>query len=501
MIDLKKFKELAEDFTVLYVEDEKKLRDSVTVYLNKFFKHVDTAEDGEEGLELYKQKYYDLVMTDIQMPKMNGLEMAAEIKSINQDQNILIISAYSDTLNFTTSIKLGVDGYILKPIEYSQLNETLHKTLYKLKKFRENQEYKNNLERLVEEKIKETRELQEEKIKNYEKTLYALVKMIEDRDTYTGSHSQRVAKYSKMIACELGLDKEVCENIYQAGILHDIGKIAIPDTILLKPGLLDEIEYKLIQEHVSIGIEVLSKIPMFKELTPYIEAHHERMDGSGYPNGLKGGEILLESQIMALCDTFDAMTTSRIYKTRKSVKEALKEIEGLKEKFFREDVVDAALKVLSDISLDENINQLPTTKLEEERFSYFYKDQVTQSYNKAYLDFMLIRNRYEKEHDYRYINMICVHNLNSVNISQGWEGGDRYLKDIANSLQNIYSDSLLFRVYSDDFLILSKEDIKIDEDELREFICVNDKITFEVDKYNIVENKIFSFNHLERLLR
>ncbi|MCK5111246.1 MAG: response regulator [Arcobacteraceae bacterium] len=494
MINLKVFKDLAKEFTVLYVEDEDKLRQKVSAYLKRFFLKVDTAKDGQDGLDRYKEKQYDLVLTDIKMPKLNGLDMAAEIKAINEYQNILIISAYSDISNFTTSIKLGIDGYIIKPIHFDQLNTTLYKILYKLKKFRENVEYKNNLEKLVEEKTMETRQLQEEKIKNYQKTLYALVKMIEDRDIYTGGHSQRVASYSKMIAVELGLDENICENIYQAGILHDIGKIAIPDTILLKPSALDEVEYKLIQEHVSMGVDILSQVPMFDELIPYIEEHHERFDGSGYPKGLKGDEMLLESQIMGISDTFDAMTTSRIYKAKKSVNQALEEIQSLKGIYFRNDVTEAALKVLSKIVLDDNIDQLPTTKLEEERFSYFYKDQITNSYNASYLDLVLNKNRYEVK--YKYINFISVHNLDNINSKYGWEEGNKYLKNVSLNLQNIYGDVLIFRIHSDDFLILSKSDILIDENELKKFIC-RDGLIFEVKKYEIIKNKLFSFSDFE----
>ena len=496
MNSLIQLKALAKNISILYVEDDDALRENMAKYLNKFFLSVDTAKDGKEGLEFYKKNTYDLVMTDIKMPKLNGLDMAIQIKNINQNQNILIVSAYAETSHFTNSIKIGVDGYILKPIDYEQLNSTLYKISYKIQQFKENEKYKNNLEVLVEEKTIETKKLEEEKVKNYQKTLYALVKMIEDRDTYTGGHSQRVAKYSKMIAQQLKLDTDICENIYQAGILHDIGKIAIPDTILLKPGVLNDIEYKLIQEHVRFGVDILEKIPMFKELALYIEAHHERLDGSGYPNGLKGDEILLESQILAISDTFDAMTTSRIYKARKSITEALEEIQTLKGIHFRKDVVDAASEVLATITIDKSISQLPTNELEEERFSYFYKDQVTQGYNLNYLDLLLIKNSYHIK--YNFINLINIHNINKFNTKNGWEKGNEHLNNISIQLQNIYKDALIFRIYGDNFAILTKEKVELNIKQLEKFICI-DGIVFETQIFDIQKQEIFSLEIFESL--
>lgn len=313
MIDVIKLKELSKNFKVLYVEDDEMLRDSLASYFEKLFKEVVSAKDGKEGLELYKKGVFDIVITDIQMPNLNGIEMAEKIKELNHEQEILIVSAYTEIEYFIKSIKIGVSGYIIKPIDYAQMNEELYKLVNKLKKFKENETYKNHLEELIAKGIKE-------KIENYQKTLFALVDMIEERDTYTGGHSQRVAKYSVMIAKEMGCAEKEREKLHQAGILHDIGKISTPDSVLLKPGKLNDIEYKLIQEHVKVGYGMLSKIPMYKELAEIIHHHHERYDGKGYPDGLRGDEIPLLSRIMIVADAFDAMTTNRIYKTRKDRK-------------------------------------------------------------------------------------------------------------------------------------------------------------------------------------
>lgn len=487
-------KVLTQNLVILYVEDESSIRESLAKYFKKFFNTVIVAKDGIEGLEAYKTNHIDIVATDINMPKMNGLTMAKEIKKINEYQNILVVSAYSDVQNFTESIQIGIDGYILKPIDYNQLNATLYKIAFKIKQFQENKKYKENLEELVEEKTHDFKQLQEEQIDNYKKTLHALVKMIEDRDTYTGGHSLRVAQYSKMIAKHLNLDEQKCENIYEAGILHDIGKIAIPDNILLKPGELNNLEYTLIQEHVNIGVQMLEKIPMFEVLAQYIQGHHERLDGSGYPNGLQGDAIALESQILAVSDTFDAMTTSRIYKARKSSQEALLEIENLQGIYFKKEVVQSAKEVLKDIHIDENITQFPTTQIEKERFSYFYKDQVMQCYNSDYLDLMLIKNNHNRE--YHYIYQVAIHHIDIINERKGWNEGNSYLLNIVTHLSELFQGYDIFHIFGDDFVILSKELLDIKREILEDFIKSNG-ITFEIYCYDIVKENIDSLRTLE----
>lgn len=497
MTELKELKKLGENISILYVEDDINIQQNLKTYLEKFFSKVDTASNGIEGLEIYNESFHDIVITDINMPKMDGFEMSVKIKELNEDQNILVVSAYSDVDNFTKFIKLGIDGYIIKPIDYEQLNSSLFKVVYKINQFKQNKLYKENLEYMVEKKTKEVLELEHEKTDNYKKTLYALVKMIEDRDTYTGGHSIRVANYARLIAKQMDFENSECENIHKAGILHDIGKVAIPDNILLKPGILDNLEYTLIKEHVNKGVKILEKVPMFQELAKFIAAHHERLDGSGYPNGLKGDAISLEAQILAICDTFDAMTTSRIYKARKTIPEALAEISGLTGIHFRKDVVEAANVVLADVEIDTEISQLPKTALEQERFAYFYKDQAIQSYNSTYLDLVLLQNSYKVEHNYLYF--LSIKNLKNYYKQVGWQEGDWYLKSVYEKLSEMFPEKMIFRVFNDDFVILSDEELTIDKDKLESFIIRND-LNLEIKAFNITEEKIYNIKKLERLI-
>ncbi|PLY04332.1 MAG: histidine kinase [Arcobacter sp.] len=502
MQNLKSLKQITENLSVLYVEDDENIASSFKNYLQKFFNKIDYKENGEEGLNCFLENQHDIVITDIRMPKMDGLEMSEKIKQINPNQNILITSAYTNVAQFLQSIKIGIDGYIIKPIDYDNLNSMLYKISEKIKTYKDLESYKKNLEKLVKIKTQENTKLELEKIENYEKTLFALIDIIENRDPYTGKHSLRVAEYSKLIAEELGFDKDECEELYKAGILHDIGKIAIPDSLLLKPSKLNDNEYKLIQEHVSIGVHMLEQIPMFKEISEIINCHHERLDGSGYPNKLKGEEIPFKANIMALADSFDAMTTNRIYKGRKSIKEALEEISSLKNIYFKEKIVKAAEKVLKNIVIDNNISQLPKTTLEKERFSYFYKDTLTRLFNERYLDFILSKNKNEKEYSELYI--VFLDDFSKYNKSFGWSVGNQLLIDIANKLNKIYDGNIIFRMHGDDFVILASQNYNFDIikfEELKLFISEYSKdIIISYKKFDIKENLIYSISKLENLI-
>ena len=306
----------------------------------------------------------------------------------------------------------------------------------------------------------ELKEKEKEKIENSEKTLESFVSMLEERDTYTAGHSQRVAKYSLLIAQEMKFSEEECDLVYRSAILHDIGKIATPDNVLLKPGSLTDLEYKLIQEHVSASFEILFRIPMYKDLAHVIICHHERYDGKGYPKGLHGDEMPVLYQIMILADAFDAMTTNRIYKGRKTVDDAIEELLSASGKQFHPLIVEDAVKVLKDIELEDMVTQLPQTDLEKERFSYFFRDQVTQVYNSDYLMFTLNQNIYNIE--YKCINVLYMHDFSKYNNKYGWSEGDKLLNRFANYLIDNFKSSRIFRIYGDDFVLMSKESLQID---------------------------------------
>lgn len=446
MIDILELKNLCQTLRVLYVEDDEALHESVLRYLQKLFKDVDDAYNGEDGLNKYKSGLHDIVLTDIKMPKLDGLRMTEEIKKINSNQEVIILSAHTEHGYFLDAIHLGVSDYILKPIDYDQMNTVLYKVANRLHIFKENQKYHESLEKLVIEKTKLLTD-------NYEQTLTAMVEMIEHRDSYTGGHSQRVADYCKAIAQKMKLSEDECDLIYRAGMLHDIGKIITPDTILLKPGKLSEREYLLIKFHVTASHELLSKIPMYSRIAEIVISHHERYDGGGYPNRLKGDEISLLSHIMIVADAFDAMTTNRIYKGRKTIEDAVKEIEELSGKQFSPVVVPYACKVLRKVTIS-NTSQLPKTMMDEERFSYFYRDNLTDTYNHEYLNVFLQQIVNAEGYNSAIYNL---KNFSQYNNKHGWSAGNELLKKFSQNLRENYQDCMIFRIHGDDFIVITKE--------------------------------------------
>ncbi|MFT5661546.1 MAG: putative nucleotidyltransferase with HDIG domain [Sulfurimonas sp.] len=484
MNDIQSLLKISKDLSILYVEDDPEIQKSMNTYLQKIFKRIVSASDGKEGLEAYEENEFDIVLTDLSMPRMNGIEMIEAIKKINENQAILITTAHTESNYMLSAIKDGVDGYIIKPFNMEQLNYELFKSAQKIVMYKENEAYKLHLSELVADKTRELEDLVDYQKNNYEKTLESMVSMIEQRDTYTAGHSRRVAKYSELIAQEMGYTKQECTLIHQAGILHDVGKIATPDAVLLNPKSLNDLEYKLIQGHVTVSYKLLSTIPMFNSLAEIVYSHHERYDGKGYPRGLKENEITKLARIIIVADSFDAMTTNRIYKARKTVKEALHEMRTLSGIQFDPEVVKSALFALKDIHIDENVNQLPQTKLEEERFAYFYKDSLSNTYNQNYLDVVLMKNAQEKFFD--YISIVSLKDFSQYNKNNGWKQGDSLLKSIGNILIKNLTNTYIFRVFGDDFVILSKEDIPTQKiNDILDEVLGKDSVLYQIHKQDL----------------
>jgi putative nucleotidyltransferase with HDIG domain len=349
------------------------------------------------------------------------------------------------------------------------------------------------------DKSEKFRQLEEEKVNDYEKTLYALVSMIEQRDSYTAGHSGRVANYSMMIAKEMGYSDDECKLIYKAGILHDIGKVATPDSVLLKPDKLSKLEYDLIKEHVNVGYKILRDVPMFRDISKIIKHHHERYDGSGYPDGLAGDEIPPLSRVMMVADAFDAMTTNRIYKHKKNVNDALIEIESLSKTSYHPEVVKAALRALLHIEISDEINQNPSTAIEEHRFAYFYKDALTELYNIKFLEATLVGNNSHMK--YNQMAIVSLHKFDMYNKKHGWEEGDKALREFASLLGELFGDALIFRVRANDFIILLKDEFQItsQKDEIGQFTKERE-LEFSFNVYNIKKDEINSYDDLKKFL-
>ncbi len=336
-----------------------------------------------------------------------------------------------------------------------------------------------------------------ERTANYEETIFSFVDMIEQRDTYTAGHTERVAQYCERIAREMGIEQKEIRKLYKAAILHDIGKIATPDSVLLKPGKLTSLDYDLIKLHATAGYEMLSNIEMYQELAVIILHHHERYDGKGYPDGLQGDETPLLSQIMTVGDAFDAMTTNRIYKAKKEIPEALAELQEFSGSQFHPEVVKAAVKVLADVKISTTINQLPVSNLEKKRFSYFFNDKLTGLYNEDYLKIIL--NNLDLNH-YTCLHMLHLLNVPEYNKRHGWDQGNLLLKEFAGELLACFPETLVFRAYGNDFAFISKEHLEVAAEAFSVFKCIVDsEIEVEVNHMDLSAGKVYTIDKLEKL--
>ncbi len=299
---------------------------------------------------------------------------------------------------------------------------------------------------------KQIQVMEEERAKHYEELIEMLVGVIEQRDAYTAGHTRRVADYCVAIAKQMNLDAESTARLREAAILHDIGKVIIPDSVLLKPGKLSFKEYELIKAHLTVGYQILSRIDYYKPLAEIIRCHHEKYDGSGYPDGRKGEEISLLSHIMIVADAFDAMTTNRIYQGRKTAEDAIAELRSYRGKWYHPDVVDAAVIVARQMQTQGTIpSQLPLTQMEKERFAYFFKDQLTGVYNGTYL-WMVINGLIPGMHC-EHCLMIELHGMSQHNARFGWHEGNQVIRRFAEELMRKVREDQLFRVFGDDFVL------------------------------------------------
>ena len=323
--NLKELSKFSKNLQILYVEDNQEGREQTIKMLKNFFDDIIVGIDGQDGLDKFNQNKatLDIVFTDINMPNMNGIDMLKNIRTIDNIIPCIVLSAHNETNFFLDTISLGVDGYILKPIDMKQFITILSKTLEQIKLKNENIKYKHDLEEInndletqVIQRIGEIYALNQEIEDTQKEVVFTMGAIGESRSKETGHHVKRVAEYSKVLALKYGLSNAEAELLKQASPMHDIGKIAIPDSILNKPGRFDEEERKVMDTHSNLGYDMLnsSKRPLLKLAAIIAHQHHEKWDGSGYPQGLKGGEIDINGRITAIADVFDALGSDRIYK-------------------------------------------------------------------------------------------------------------------------------------------------------------------------------------------
>jgi len=334
---------------VLAVDDEAAASRLLSLILAAPAFHCTTASNGEEALVALQREHFDAVISDLHMPGMSGMELLTEVRRCHPHVAFLVTTGVDDVDVGVQAMRCGADDYLVKPLRDSAVLASLESALHKRQLEKQIEHYRQHLEEMVAERTGELQTALQQVERSYEDTLQALGAAIDLRDDETAGHSKRVCRYSLEIARAMGWSEKQLESLARGAYLHDIGKLGIPDGILLKPGPLTEDERKLMQRHVQIGFDVVKDIPFLADAAEIILMHHEQYGGGGYPRGLKGEEILPGARIFAIADTLDAITSDRPYRRACSFQFARETIRGLSGSQFDPQVVDVFLKIPEDI--------------------------------------------------------------------------------------------------------------------------------------------------------
>ncbi len=341
---------------ILVADDEPQVREVLSRYLTNIGHHIGVASNGDEVLGKIDAEQFDLVLLDISMPGKSGIEVLKELQTKCPDTGVIMVTAIADINIAIDAMRNGAYDYLVKPIDLNMLSISIERALERRRLLLENREYQLYLEKKVEEQTSQIKQ-------SFLGAISALVQALEAKDTYTQGHSIMVAEIAVAIARELGMPEKQVEKIRLAALLHDIGKIGVRESVLNKQSSLTPEEYEHIKSHCILGKRILQPIIEDNEILDIIVHHHEKYDGTGYPDGLKAGQLPKEAMIvaaaeeyatrlsqdtmvLAAADAYAAMSSDRPYRQALPPQAIETELENEKGKQFDPVVVDALLKVL-----------------------------------------------------------------------------------------------------------------------------------------------------------
>lgn len=321
-------------YKIIAVDDEMGIIDSLKVYLRDY--SITGVTDPQEAIEKVKNEHFDLMLLDYIMTPFHGDHVVEEIRKFNKDLYILLLTGHKDLAPPLETIKkLDIQGYCEKSDKFDQLLLLIESGLKSVEQM--------NMIKQINEELADSKELLE---KSYLESIEVLRRTVEVKDVYTRGHSDRVSEYSLLIGKKLNLPPEQMKTLKIGALFHDIGKIGIPDAILLKTDKLTDDEYSEIKNHPAIGAHILSNASIFADIIPIVKHHHERYDGKGYPARLAGENIPYLARIVAVADTFDAMTSRRSYRQALDFDYTTNEIERCKGTQFDPAIADVFLEIL-----------------------------------------------------------------------------------------------------------------------------------------------------------
>lgn len=332
------YSNVSSQYKIIAVDDEEGILDSLKVFLSKAGYSFVGVTNPMEAIERIKNEHFDLMLLDFLMTPIHGDQVVEEIRKFNKELYILLLTGHKDLAPPLETIrKLDIQGYCEKSDKFDQLLLLIESAMKSIAQM-------NEIKRINKELADTYNKLE----KAYLDSIQTLRYTVEAKDPYTRGHSDRVSEYSVLIGEKLGLTDDDIKTLRVGGLFHDIGKIGIPDSILLKESKLTDDEYSEIKNHPSIGAHILCNAEVFQDIIPIVKHHHERYDGNGYPSRLKGEEIPYIARIAAVADTFDAMTSRRSYRGPidiEHVKEEIKRCEGTQ---FDPQIAEVFLDILNN---------------------------------------------------------------------------------------------------------------------------------------------------------
>lgn len=335
---------------ILVVDDEEPIREIVASMLGTAGYACKQAGSGMEALAvLTSGEEFELMLSDLMMADLDGIGLLERTKEKYPDMPVVMVTAVHDISVALAAIRNGAYDYLLKPFEREQLLNTVSRALENRRLKVENRTYQTNLESLVKARTDQLQAAMASLERSYDITLEALGDALDLKDRETEGHSKRVTAFTIAIARAMGLPREQINTIARGAFLHDIGKMAIPDRILNKPGRLEADEMTIMREHAYHGYQMLKKIPFLSEASEIVYSHQERYDGSGYPRGLKGDQIPLGARIFSVADTLDAITSDRPYRAAQTLQAAREEISKWAGRQFDPEVVRVFLEMPDNI--------------------------------------------------------------------------------------------------------------------------------------------------------
>jgi putative nucleotidyltransferase with HDIG domain len=337
---------------ILVVDDEEAIREVVSTMLESRGYHCVAVSNGRAAQDFVRKQTPDLVLSDMIMPEMDGIKLLDWLRNFDPEIPVIMVTAIHDISTALEAIRRGAYDYILKPFEKDQLFHGVGRALQHRRLVVENRTYQQDLERKVEERTAELRAKHYELEQSYDDTLEALGTALDMKDAETEGHCQRVTAFTISIAKAVPVPINYLPIMARAAFLHDIGKMAIPDSILRKPGPLDNDEKQIMRTHCEIGYNVLTRIPFLRDAAEIVLAHQEFFDGTGYPRGLRGELIPLGARIFSIADALDAMISDRPYRKALPMSHAREEIRRCAGSQFDPKIVEVFLSIPEQHWLD-----------------------------------------------------------------------------------------------------------------------------------------------------